>query len=282
MKKTIIAAAVAAAVAAPAAFADVSISGMVNPELHDTDGNGWVGSVNTDLVFKASEDLGNGMKASAKYHLFHDDGGNSVADESVSLSGDFGTIIAGRFEPFVEGVFDAYANIEFGHDASIEGTNVLTRASVANGAIAYVSPTVNGFHVGVSNVASDDFSAANEVIAVYKANGLTVMALNSDADNGPNTTGYALGYKMGDLEIRAMDRSGDDANGNDQDYTMVGARYTMGSNAIAIGQAEDNNVDATLVSIQHSLSKNVAVYVTAVDSDDDSKDVTSFGLRQKF
>jgi predicted porin len=63
---------------------------------------------------------------------------------------------------------------------------------------------------------------------------------------------------------------------------MVGARYTMGSNAIAIGQAEDNNVDATLVSIQHSLSKNVAVYVTAVDSDDDSKDVTSFGLRQKF
>jgi opacity protein-like surface antigen len=37
MKKTIIASAVAAAVAAPAAFADVKISGMVNPEFGFSD-----------------------------------------------------------------------------------------------------------------------------------------------------------------------------------------------------------------------------------------------------
>jgi opacity protein-like surface antigen len=35
MKKTIIAASIAAVVAAPAAFADVSISGMINYELAD-------------------------------------------------------------------------------------------------------------------------------------------------------------------------------------------------------------------------------------------------------
>jgi len=49
MKKTIIAAAVASVVAAPAAFADVSISGNVNMELQDKDATtGWGNSTNTD------------------------------------------------------------------------------------------------------------------------------------------------------------------------------------------------------------------------------------------
>jgi predicted porin len=281
MKKTIIAAAVAASVAAPAAFADVSISGMVNPEFQKT-GSDWAGSVNTDLVFKASEDLGNGMKASAKYHLFHDDGGNSVADESVAISGDFGTVKAGRFEPFVEGVFDAFANIDASHDLDLEGSNVLTRASVANGAIAYVSPTVNGFHVGVSNVSAGDFSAANEVIAVYKAGGMTVMALNSDADNGPNTTGFALGYKMGDLEVRAMTRDGETAAGADDDYSMVGVKYTMGANTLAAGVADNNDVDSTILSLNHAMSKNVSVYVVGKDTDGAADNELLFGLVQKF
>ena len=52
MKKTIIASAIAAVVAAPAAFAEVKISGNVNMELLDQDATtGWDNSTNTDLVF---------------------------------------------------------------------------------------------------------------------------------------------------------------------------------------------------------------------------------------
>jgi predicted porin len=108
MKKTIIAAAIAASVAAPA-FAEVSISGMMNPEwvkegsdydvsaatVNSTTAAAGTG-VNTDLVITSSEDLGNGLKAGVKYHIFHDHANSQVADLSASLSGDFGTIIAGR------------------------------------------------------------------------------------------------------------------------------------------------------------------------------------------
>jgi regulator of PEP synthase PpsR (kinase-PPPase family) len=94
MKKTIIASAVAAAVSAPVAFADVSISGMVNPEFSDSNAaTGYAASVNTDLVFKGSEDLGNGLKASFKYHIFHDDGAstNLTTTSAVVLIGTGGT-----------------------------------------------------------------------------------------------------------------------------------------------------------------------------------------------
>jgi predicted porin len=69
MKKTIIASAIAAAVAAPAAFADVKISGMVAYEQSTKDDAGVstdAGNVYTDLVFTGSEDLGNGLKAGFK------------------------------------------------------------------------------------------------------------------------------------------------------------------------------------------------------------------------
>jgi predicted porin len=155
MKKTIIAAAVAAAVAAPAAFADVSFSGMVNPEYIDKDGDaGYADSgVNTDLVLTGSEDLGNGMTASFKYHMFHDQGTDSVADTSVSLKGDFGTVVAGRMESFHESVVQGFVNIDASHDLDLEnGITGHWAGDREDSAFAYVSPTVGGFHVGVAAI----------------------------------------------------------------------------------------------------------------------------------
>jgi predicted porin len=326
MKKTIIAAAVAASVAAPAAFADVTISGMVNPEFSkdnqsdlyywtegdlgkNTDSD-WVSSVNTDLVFKASDDLGNGMKATAKYHLFHDDGkanGNGHADMSVTLSGDFGAIVAGRMEPLIEGAFDAYANIDASHDLDLEGQDVMNRTTVGTGGLAYVSPNMNGVSVAVSNVSNGDFSAANEVLVKYSNGGINLMAINSDFDAGDtNATGFAAGYKMGDLELRAMTRDGktDDI---DTDYTMIGAKYTMGANTFAIGYAQEDfndiwigdlrdiEAESYILSASHALSKNTSVYVTYKDTSYDftyedfgtyketaDTDTLLFGLKQTF
>ena len=62
MKKTIIAASVAALVAAPAAFADVKIGGNVIQEFISDDAtgnsdNGLTSAAAVDLVFSVSEDL---------------------------------------------------------------------------------------------------------------------------------------------------------------------------------------------------------------------------------
>jgi predicted porin len=247
MKKTIIAASIAAAVAAPAAFADVAISGMVNPEFIDKDGDtGYAASaVNTDLVLTGSEDLGNGMTASFKYHMYHDTGTDAVADTSVALKGDFGTVVAGRMESLHESVAQAFLNIDASHDLDLE--NGLAGDFIGDrqdSALAYISPTVGGFHVGVAMIQgvdgtdSDSFNSASDVIAVYENAGLKVFANRLNADNAEmdaaadaalvvNAAGngadveaatdqvtadvtidaFGASYKIGDLELRAMKRN---------------------------------------------------------------------------
>ena len=219
MKKTIIASAVAAAVAAPAAFADVKISGMVNPEFSDSNAStGHDASVNTDLVISGSEDLGNGLKASFKYHLFHDDGAsttasttstvitsitaltsmdtvlnsasvaNKVADLSVALSGDFGAVKLGRFETHNMAYFHGKADLDPSHDITLEDTN--GTQSRDNGGIEYTGnfngvTVVAGMHVdaGDGNSGTDTEDTDITDIAIkYSINGLTVAQRQSLTD----------------------------------------------------------------------------------------------------
>jgi predicted porin len=283
MKKTIIAAAVAASVAAPAAFADVSISGMVNPEFIDQDtSKGYgVSAVNTDLVLTGSEDLGNGMTASFKYHMFHDSGADAVADTSVTLAGDFGKVIAGRMESFHESVAQGFVNIDASHDLDLEnGITGHWAGDRVNSALAYVSPTVSGFHVGVAAIQgykgtdSDEFNSATDMIAVYENAGLKVFVNHMTADNAeteaavasaPKVSGtsvvpstavdqetadvtvdaFGVSYKIGDLELRAMKRTIDfentsDDSDGDVDTTFYGAKYGMGAITVAAGKLDDD------------------------------------------
>ena len=287
MKKTIIAASIAAVAAAPAAFADVSISGYASAEFAEDQMQ-----VNNDIVFKASEDLGNGMKATAKYHMFTDTNATSgtvtqgtdnsaTADMSITLSGDFGSLTAGRSEGFDEGVFAAFVNIDASHDADLEGnfdggTEVQTRDE----RLKYVSPSFNGLKVGVTTQDNGTSKFEDkEYMASYSANGLTVMAGRSD-EGTTETTNIAASYKMGDLEVRAAKRDLD-VNGTETDATFIGAKYTMGANTLALGSVEGDASDATIVSVAHALSKKTSVYVVNHDVDGGAS-TTLIGLSQKF
>jgi len=282
MKKTIIAASIAAVAAAPVAFADVSISGYISAEFVEDEM-----LTNNDIVFKASEDLGNGMKASAKYHMFTDStaGGGTTsgntADMSITLSGDFGSLTAGRSEGFDEGVFAAFVNIDAAHDADLEGNfDGGTAVQTRDERLKYVSPSFNGLKVGVTTQDNGTSKFEDkEYMVSYSANGLTVMAGRSD--EGTNeTTNIAASYKMGDLEVRAAKRDLD-VNGVETDATFIGAKYTMGANTLALGPVEGDASDATIVSVAHALSKKTAVYVVNHDVDGGAS-TTLIGLSQKF
>jgi predicted porin len=299
MKKTIIASAIAAVVAAPAAFADVSISGMVNMEIQDTDATtGWGNSTNTDLVFKASEDLGNGMKAGMKYHLFNDDGGNSVADTSVNLSGDFGTITAGRMETFNMAVFHGFAAGDAAHDMTLEDTN--GQQSRGN-AVAYVSPSMNGLTVGLSAVmgvsatGDTDNVDMSEVMVKYTNGPLTVMAGKTNQDGSSaadaDITNIAASYTMGDLKLAVLDRSVDDgrvagtgSTAGSNDMTTISATYTMGSNQLYVGTTDSDDAQDgdTVVSLKHSMSKRTSVYVALKDDDSAGDTNTLVGIQHSF
>jgi len=322
MKKTIIASAVAAAVAAPAAFADVKISGMVNPEFSDSNAStGHDASVNTDLVISGSEDLGNGLKASFKYHLFHDDGAsttisttstvvtaaevgatsldtvlnsasvsNKVADLSVALSGDFGAVKLGRFETHNMAYFHGKADLDPSHDITLEDTN--GTQSRDNGGIEYTGnfngvTVVAGMHVdaGDGNSGTDTEDADITDIAIkYSINGLTVAAgqtVHKSSAADEEVTNLFAEYKMGDLTVRALNREVEGSATND--LTTVGAAYKMGANTIAysVTDSDDAQDGDSVLSVSHAMSKNTNVYI-ARKNDDDGEDTTLIGMKVKF
>jgi len=310
MKKTIIASAIAAVVAAPAAFADVTISGNVNMEILDQDATtGWDNSTNTDLVFKASEDLGNGMKAGMKYHLFNDDGGNSVADTSVNLSGDFGTVTAGRMETFNMAYFHGFAAGDAAHDMTLEDTNgVQGRGN----AVAYVSPSMNGLTVGLAavidagavNTAATGGAATDtddvdmqEIMVKYSNAGLTVAAGKTTHKGGSASdeeiTNIAVSYTIGDLKLAVLDRSVDNSDGSvntstdvegDNDMTTVSATYKMGNNTFYAGvtDSDDGQDGDWVVSAAHNMSKRTSVYIALKNDDSDDNTDTLIGMKHSF
>ena len=282
MKKTIVAAAVAALVAAPAAFADVSVSGNVFAEIGDN--NGEQDEVFTDVFFKASEDLGNGMKASTVIQLVGDNAtGAAGGNRHVTLSGDFGSIQMGRMESYIEQSVNALMATDPAHTISIE-------QSVGEGTMdqgrRYTTPTMAGAKVVVESFAAGETGAA----IVYSNGGLSAQyAVESGATNTEEVASYSVQYKMGDMMARVVnteDDAGDEA-------TFVGGTYTMGANTLGLGVITDakgtasssvtgaaNDGDYT-VSLSHSMSKNTSVYFAHMNNDD-GDDETVVGIRQNF
>jgi predicted porin len=307
MKKTIVAAAIAAVVSAPA-FADVSISGQINQEFLDgVAADGLSTDNNTDLVFKASEDLGNGMKATATLHWMGDDGaataGTQFADQKIELSGDFGTIAVGRMEDFTEGKASALMNIDAADSLDLEDNRFDVGRS--EGGMAYVSPSMSGFQVGVAGYtveANADNVDATDVMVSYNNGPISLIAtrevFKDDGNPEAKTTMFGATYTLGDLRLVAVTRevkNGSNNAANETDSTMIGAQYTMGANQFAIGQidmtgsdmnantAGEDTSDATILSFKHSLSKNTNVYVVNKNEKETNlNDMTAVGIQVKF
>ena len=294
MKKTIVAAAIAAVVSAPA-MADVKISGQINQEFKNGAGDLASGN-NTDIVISGSEDLGNGMKASFKIHRYYDDvaaqngAADRSADQSIGLSGDFGSVTVGRFEPFTVSSITSMANIDASEDLDLE---VAPGDARTDGGFRYVSPNMNGLSVGVEafadgTSAGDDF-ATSTIFATYSNAGLTVKAAQETAQNGTNAdvkvSSLGVSYKMGDLEARVVHTSDDNGASADTDDTVYGVIYTMGANQIAVGTVDSDtaNNEDTIISLKHSLSKSTSVYVVFENEGGAGETSTSLvGVQHKF
>jgi hypothetical protein len=319
MKKTLVAASIAALVAAPAAFADVKISGNVIQEFvsdgDDTGTNedGLESAAAVDLVFSVSEDLGNGMSAFAKIHQLSDNGSGSQApaDQVVGIKGDFGTIVAGRMEDFSEGKVAAMAANDASDVLSIEPNGAYDTAR-SDGGIAYVSPSMNGLTVGIAGYAlansaggRDGNLDGTDIMVEYSNGPLLVRVaqekLNSDTagEQDQKTTSIGVQYKMGDVTLKGYQfdvDNGDFTATNDVDGYFVGADMKMGANTFAVSYSEEDNVNtltkgtgqnkSTMLSINHALSKRTsltAAYRSIDDADAGAdRDVTAVGIKHVF
>jgi len=334
MKKTLIAAGIAAVVAAPAAFAEVKISGAVEQQLNNVEksariydtsasayissaaGTGVVSSSTTDdnggsrdnyIKFAASEDLGNGMTAFADMTLDVD--ASSSKDEKVGLKGSFGTVIAGRFEDFTEGKIMSRFTLE--GDGSAGGGLVedgaigyvdsdLKNEGRNNNGIAYVSPTMNGLHVGVgAYVVEEAITSASGKDEAYDAidmalfydNGPLSLAVARETVNSKDgtsaltgaqtadqkSTTIAASYAMGDLKATVGRQKIDGIGGvvNQENKAMLyRLDYNMGNNRLTVAYNDGEFTDANYGAVDHSawsleaahnFSKRTSVYVNYTD-----------------
>jgi len=314
MKKTLIAAGIAAAMAAPAAFAEVTISGAIEQNFVKSDSatpavdGDWRGSTDNSVTFAASEDLGNGMTAFASITLDVDGGsgasdGTTTKDEKAGIKGSFGTVVVGRMESLSEGKVSGMLD-QF-EISSIEDTG--DYAGRANDAIAYVSPTMNGFHFAVAGFAVDndatagalnnDTFDATDLYAEYANGPLTLRVGYEDHKRTAGATTQSndiltvgASYTMGDATLTAVHKSTDYATYKDTDDLGVVLSYNMGANNIKLGWNDYETSGASAVTsdndvsieLTHNFSKKTKVYVGMQNAGAANADKVGFGLKTKF
>jgi len=294
MKKTLIAAGIAAAVAAPSAFAEVKIGGKVEQGITMTDSSTaatdeWTGNSDVVLTFKASEDLGNGMSAFSSIRYDLDGAGNdstsaglTLTDYKVGLKGSFGTVVTGRMEDFSESKALSMVDVFYSGALGVElgGDN----AGRQDNAIAYVSPSMNGFSVGVAGyMLNDDGSTQTNIdnvdatdIALFYNNGPVSAVLSQEKYKGDTTstdekiTTLAVKYDMGDLSLRGVYQdlnNADNTAANDHEDLMLAAVYKMGNNSVAVGWSEDEQTTGATditqwnVEFRHHFSKRTTASI---------------------
>ena len=319
-KKTLIAMAVASVVAAPIASADVKISGVVEQTFTDTenDANGMDTSTFNMLNVSASEDLGNGMSAFAKYNMLTKTGRSvdeTNGDMVVGISSGFGTIVAGTMEDFTEGKLAAMMSMEGTTANELSGN-----AGRTQGGLAYVSPTMNGLHFGIAGYAgtgaadTSNFDAVD--VAVFYDNGpLSIKVAQETLNNATanaivptaaattaagtadqKTTSIGASYVVGDLKVAALSVKRENQRVNasnavqaDSTDFMFKGTYKMGNNSLTLGYAKDDSDttgdnDVTSVELIHNFSSRTSAYVGFSNNDATAAadDSTFFGLKHKF
>ena len=305
-KKTLIAMSLAAVTGS--AMADVSVSGRVEQTFVDDEAvaTGWTADTFNMINFKASEDLGNGISAFAKFSLLDKDGSNGTtdgADQTVGLSGGFGTVVFGTMEDFTESKVMSLMSMYGPAGIELDGVNATRNAS----AMTYVSPTMNGLHAGIAGYTElgtadngdtgSNFDAIDMMIAYD--NGPLSVKLARETQKSEMLTGaedqevttLGVKYSMGDLSVAGVwvdsENEAGVAASDNNDY-MLRADYTVGANKVTIGHANSEDAtgaattDTTSVELIHNFSKRTAAYIGHKDIDTANSNKTYVGIQHTF
>ncbi len=213
MQKKLIALAVAGVLAAPlAAQAGVEVYGQArmsvdysnNDDVTPMDKSALSVSSNKSRIgFKGSEDLGNGLKGlwQIEQGVKFDSGtwGNEARDTFLGLGGNFGTVLAGKLStPYRTSTerLDVFKDTKADYNAivgSVGSAGQLTGDTNvgnlrANNALAYVTPSMNGFQGTLAYVANynDLLGGSGDNLPRTKADGKKdAYSLSGTYDNGP-------------------------------------------------------------------------------------------------
>jgi predicted porin len=323
MNKKLLALAVGAALgtAPMMASAGVTVYGQAQVEIASVD----AGAASSQTIVndnargrmgvKASEKLGNGMTAIAKFEWKVDTsaGGSDTGDREsfVGLKGGFGTVQLGalksaykytggvKYDPFVATNLEARGNA--GMSKGELGNGAFGHNSFIENSIGYMSPKMGALSAWVT-YSPDEAGATNgndgdyTLGAKYKAKNFEVfVAAVSNAETTGDSDGVKFGgqFKMGMHKISAQIEQLDPAGANnDVDIYFIGYQGKFGNNILVaqLGNKDvegaTNDTDYYAIGVIHKMSKKTRVFAGFRSTDGGTSatetDVFSIGMRKDF
>lgn len=340
MQKKLLALAIAGLAAMPALADDnVTIYGRIDMGfLSRGDGDGGVADQGTKneiasgigggsrIGFRGTEDLGNGLKAlfEVEFGIDVDNGplGGSATWKNrhsyVGLTGDFGTVIAGRVDGARYGISARYDPFNAGTVASM--ASIQGHATRADNAIAYISPRWNGFgflaaytnnligqEKGSATVRGNEGDTQLYAIAGFYDNGpisLTLDYEHAEDEDVPGNSDVDVWVVAGTYDFGVAKIHGYwdqvDTNGAidstvlgftapglevDKQSWMIGATVPFGKTTLRASYIEvldDVNDDADCkkfgIGVLYSLSKRTSLYADFATIDNDTNAACAIGV----
>ncbi len=300
MKKHIIAAAVAAAVAVPAMAQNVTVSGLLDAGFQSrTDDVGGTkvkrqetgnanGASTSVINFMATEDLGGGVRASAfmNQSMNSNTGAIAARDTWVALANPSGELKIGRFTPGFEtnaALYSVGSNTTLSAgtaDFVFGGNNIVTDAAAATLA---AGPAVNfvdlGRGLGNANGGTIQYTSPNfsgiTIVAGYGLHKYDSGAAARDGEVTAKQTDLAANFVSGALSvgvaavIRKDMTEAAQGTTTDRDGTSFGLSYNLGGPVVRIGHitredklvgAANSTIDAKVSSVGFSIPMGATAF----------------------
>ena len=204
-----------------------------------------------------------------------------VEDQGLTVSGDFGTILAGSTDGPVDnndGFFNMATYVETGHgtgNSTMLNGGAAMSDNATQGKIGYSSPNISGFQLHLSMEDAGTGSKADNAatLLTYKTGGLGVgfgtMESPAANANGQDTsqTNWGFGYTIGDINVR---------------YS-IGTDILAGTN----GGADTSKVSTIDYGAHYSGIDGIGLYISMIKSEEklaasantgDQLDSTAIGL----
>jgi hypothetical protein len=287
MKKTLVA--VAALAAFSGAFAQATISGVINYELKvdGTDSTMQFGpNGGNEFTVASGEDLGNGLKASGAVTVINT--GGTVPFQTynsyIGVDGGFGSVKLGsQWSPMF---FASTISDPLGRWGSVNLTNPAQLQN--NNSVTYTSPSIAGVTIqyqqqltgGTAAPASAWLNTGTEATAysiTYSNSGFNA-AYASNTDKSIDTTLAAASYDFGMASIHWGN-----LNHNSKSSSSIGVSVPFGAMAIKVASSSGaSNTSALDLQLTYALGKKTMAYLSQFDGGTAATTYTAAGLKHAF
>ena len=296
MKKNIIAMAVAAAVAAPAAaIADTTLYGKisVSTDFYGGDNaksnNYTISSNSSRIGIRGTEDIANNLALVYQWEAEMGWGDDSSANGGfggqrntfIGFTGDWGTAIAGRHDtPFklISRKYDLFGDTIGDSRSILRGRNFdADWEKRTPNTIAYITPNMSGFQAKAAYVSdwsggTDNDQDAWSLSAGYGIAGFSIDAAYEQVNVGSDDLEawrLGAGYEFDGFKVVALYQDTEmDFNGNSREAWGLGGSYTFGNNTVkaqwytadSIDNTSSTGADMWAIGYDYKLSKQTSVY----------------------